>query len=61
VLQVVPDPQSLRVVHGEAVEFGGVDEAELGGLVTDPQLAADDTGDVADVETGDGPPRRYRQ
>ena len=38
------------MVHGDVVEFGGVDEAEFGGLVADGQLAAGDAGDVADVE-----------
>jgi hypothetical protein len=33
------DPEPLRVVHGEAVEFTGVDEADLGGLVADRELA----------------------
>jgi hypothetical protein len=37
VLQVVADPEPLRVVHGKAVEFTGVEEVEFGGLVAGGQ------------------------
>jgi hypothetical protein len=37
-------------MNGEVIEFAWTDEADLGGLVTDRQLAAGDAGGVADVE-----------
>ena len=49
-LQVMADPEPLRVVHGEAVEIARVNEADLGGLFADGELAAGDAGGVADVQ-----------
>lgn len=50
VLQVVADPEPLGVVHRKGVQLVARDEAQVGRLVGDGQLAAGDTGGEADVE-----------
>jgi len=50
VFGVVAEPEPDGVVDRDAVEVGRVDEADVGRLVADREISADDAAVVGDVE-----------